>query len=160
MQQDPAAAHGAGPNPMPAKALAQPVPAQQALAQPVIAQPTAAQAQDEEQLINRLLDRTTELGLTARPPEPQTEPDQPDTNRGNQWQTTGDLNSWDQWQQNSWSWDNNTNRWEESTWKTDYWKDDDHSDRPYIPHLEFPKFDGRREAYADYTYQAMDLKPH
>ena len=99
----PAAAKGAGPNPMPAKAPAQPVPAQQAPAQPVIAQPTAAQAQVEEQLINRLLDRVNELGLTARPPEPQTELGQPDTNRTSyQRHTTGYQNSWDQWQQNSW----------------------------------------------------------
>ena len=91
----PAAANGSGPTPMPAKALAQPVPAQQAPAQPVIAQPTAAQAQVEEPLINRLLGRMNELGLTAIPPEPQTEPDQPASNQTDQWQTTGDLNSWD-----------------------------------------------------------------
>ena len=80
----PAAANGAGPNPIPAKAPAQPEPAQQAPAQPVIDQPAAAQAQVEEQLINRLLDRMSELGLTARPPEPRTGPGQPDTNRTDQ----------------------------------------------------------------------------
>ena len=31
-------------------------------------------------------------------------------------------------------------------------------DRPYISHLDFPKFDGKREEYSNYQYAVMNLK--
>ena len=56
------------------------------------------------------------------------------------------LNVW-----SSWSWDQNGG-WDHN------WKEYHTRDRPYLSHLDFPKFDGRREGYADYRYQALNLK--
>ena len=35
---------------------------------------------------------------------------------------------------------------------------ENNEDRPYISHLDFPKFDGRKEEYSNYQYAVMNLK--
>ena len=51
------------------------------------------------------------------------------------------------WWQGQWSsWD-----WHDTKAKTH------DNDRPYLSHLDFPKFDGRKEEYANYKYRVMNL---
>ena len=120
--------------------------------------------QVEEQLLNRLLDRLQQMGITQAP-VPHVELAQPARQEASVQQANGspDTSSgWDQdWHQKPWSsWDDH---WAASDWKSDdkgykSWKDDDTWDRPYLSHLDFPKFDGRKEEYATYKYKVLNLK--
>ena len=109
-----------------------------------------------DQLLNKLLVRLQGLGVTrtSEPPAEPAQETQPWNQRtGQQWQTSDqrwDQTSWDRWysdDQREWS---SWNKWET--------REDTKRDRPYISHLEFPTFDGRKESYAAYRYQVMNLK--
>ena len=117
---------------------------------------------DEDRLLGRLLERLTTMGVvTSRPlqPEPQGEvsPGQGlDSQQGNQQWTRSWYQSWEEWHDRpsmSLGWSS----WKD--WRASDWKHEDAKfDRPYISHLEFPKFDGRREEYSNYQYAVMNLK--
>ena len=63
--------------------------------------------------------------------------------------------SWKEWND---GWSSHDN-WKTDDWKDHRWRSDDPKyDRPYISHLVFPKFDGRREELSDYQYAVMNLK--
>ena len=50
--------------------------------------------------------------------------------------------------------------WRPSDWRDQSWEDQSRwqeRDRPYIAHLEFPTFDGRKEAFNDYRYTVRNL---
>ena len=117
---------------------------------------------DEDRLLGRLLERLTTMGVvTSRPsqPEPQGEvsPGQGlDSQPGTQQWTRSWDQSWEEWQDRpsmSLGWSS----WKD--WRASDWKHEDAKfDRPYISHLEFPKFDGRREEYSNYQYAVLNLK--
>ncbi len=135
----------------------------------------------EDRLITKLMIKLTELGLvTARPTttaEPLVEPSEAESSPDRPSHETRDENSrwgrgWTGWSE-SWSspeewkpdtitdWntrdtgdENKSGNWKDYRWKSDGPK----TDRPYISHLFFPKFDGRREDFPEYQYAALNLK--
>ena len=114
----------------------------------------------EEQLLDRLVDRLGKMGVI------------PGTSSGTtpkkgQWGNfdLGDESTWDadykpwgKWSQ--WSAEpGKPSGW--SSWdysKKSDWGSDDKFERPYISHLDFPKFDGRKEEFSNYQYSVLNLK--
>ena len=137
----------------------------------------AAAPSVEDQLLERLLDRLNRMGV-ASPGGPQPQPehqweeqhsqpsqrDQDARQEDQQWGQSWNAlpadqqwgQSWDEWH----AWPGTSSGWPSwHNWKTTGWNNnEDKFDRPYISHLDFPKFDGRREEYSNYQYAVMNLK--
>ena len=47
--------------------------------------------------------------------------------------------------------------WTDWSWKKSNW-DEEKFERPYISHLDFPKFDGKKEEFSNYQYAVLNLK--
>ena len=108
----------------------------------------------EEQIFQRLLERLQGMGMgVATAPAPPTAPPSEQGQEEPQWQT--DDQTWHSWwgtNAQHWSWEQTDPTW--SGWK----QQDEKWDRPYISHLDFPKFDGRKEEFSNYKYVVMNLK--
>ncbi len=111
-------------------------------------------ASPEDQLFDRLLQRLATMGVASDRPPSTTEP------HGEHYHDSHEEHprwerSWKEWQ---YGWSSHDN-WKTDDWKDHRWKSDDPKyDRPYISHLDFPKFDGRREEYSSYKYAVLNLK--
>ena len=106
-------------------------------------------ASTEDRLIHRLLQRLQEMGVTTSPPPPP-RPREPQAEPAQYAQEDGDSEeSWSAWHE--WNWDqwHSHRSWQDWQPDSDKWKEDGKWDRPYLSHLEFPKFDGRKEEYAN-----------
>ena len=110
---------------------------------------------EEDRLVDRLLDRLGQLGLVqpqqSQPGEPEPQQEEEDNEWDGpdwDWQPPGRSSGWQQ----SWNWYGHG--WHAPSWKNDGEK----PDRPYISHLDFPKFDGKREEYSNYQYAVVSLK--
>ena len=139
----------------------------------------AAAPSVEDRILDRLLERLGRMGVTSPggSAQPQPEPwvaspggaqplpeeqweEQHSHHSGQQWNTQSADQQWgqsgDDWQ----AWPGTSSGWASwQNWKTTGWSDNsDKFDRPYISHLDFPKFDGRREEYSNYQYAVMNLK--
>ncbi len=124
--------------------------------------PPAAPTMDdiESRLIERLMAQLTAMGLsqTATPPVTQTRVQTANGSNATQ-DASGDHDAWSQWQTNQgwnhWDWNQDVADW--NSW--DSWKKDKFDGgRPYLSHLDFPKFDGRKEEYPNYKYQVLNLE--
>ena len=106
-----------------------------------------AASSSEDQLVDRLMARLAQRGLTLQPQQPQ-EPEQQDQQDQQDHGSTWDQ-SWDDWNGQAWSWTN---------WRSSSWNKDEKYDRPYISHLDFPKFNGKKEEFHNYQYAVLNLK--
>ena len=103
--------------------------------------------QAEEQLLNRIMDRLQQMGVTQAsghnvlPAQPVRQEAPVQQANG----PNGTSTEWDQgWHQQPWSsWDDQWTDWKEEDKGSKGWKEDDRWDRPYLSHLDFPKFGGR-----------------
>ena len=131
------------------------------LEEPSQANGVAQPPTEEDLLLDRLMARLRLRGPPpGRPAQPQPEPgegqqeeelpyswdDQEDQQWGQQ--------SWDGWYDGPPGMSSGWSSW--PNWKSNNWKSNE--DRPYISHLDFPKFDGRKEEYSNYQYAVMNLK--
>ena len=121
----------------------------------------------EEALVSRLIERLASMGvlgssgMSSAAPEssqPQQQaPPEPGADaqpaEGNSWSADRWGQSWTSsgpWSSHKW-----TGGWENEWIKGD-WKEKE--ERPYISHLDFPKFDGKKESYPNYQYVVLNLK--
>ena len=82
--------------------------------------------------------------------------DQGQTSNDNNWNNRGWNRGWrnSDWNDNDSNWNDNDSNWNQGWWK----RNDDERDRPYLSHLVFPAFDGKRQEYSTYKYDVMNLK--
>ena len=111
-------------------------------------------------LVDRLINRLTTMGIipesagTSSVAQGHDDTAQRQSDQGaarNQGQSWS-ANQWDQpWSARPWSSHSWSGNWDKGDWK-------EKEERPYISHLEFPKFDGRKESYPNYQYDVLNLK--
>ena len=101
----------------------------------------------EEAHMNALLEgivgRLTQMGIAVNPqPQPIMTPSQAPASEP-------EL-EWSQWSGDDQNW--NQGNWHRGRWGKNQWKDDHDErdrDRPYLSHLDFPTFSGRKEDFPD-----------
>ena len=108
----------------------------------------------EEALASRLIERLASMGVLGgagrTSAASQSAPQRQQASDGRDEETLPtDGNPWsaDQWGQSWW-----TRGWESE------WQPFEKEERPYISHLDFPKFDGKKESYPNYQYAVLNLK--
>ena len=135
---------------------------------PTVTQPTFAELEDN--ITKRIMDAMTARFATMAIPQQASQPTQRQSSsqQQNETTTTEDQDNqsqnppdpWADWHARGWQgWNWNENNEEGNDWNQGWWKrNDDERDRPYLSHLVFPTFDGKRQEYSTYKYDVMNLK--
>ena len=110
----------------------------------------------EEAFIGRLIERLATMGVFNQAGGPSTAngfPPQQQQQQAAEQRDDATLSA----EGDHWSADDWTQSWWYGGWNG-RWKPSDREERPFLSHVDFPKFDGKKESYPNYQYAVLNLK--